>query len=312
MELDIGVVGLGKMGLNIARNLLDHGHRAVGFDASAQACESARALGLKVTQSMDALVAALPQPRVLWVMVPSGEATEACVTQLLEVLDAGDVLIDAGNSQNRDSMRHAGAAAERGVRFLDAGTSGGMSGARNGACIMVGGDHEAFEHVEPVLRDLVVDEGLLYTGPAGSGHFMKMVHNGIEYGMMQAIGEGFEIMRESPFDYDLAAVAHNWNHGSVVRGWLMELMEQQLRAHPDLEDIRGVVAASGEAKWTVEAALELEVPVPVIALSLMARNATQDPDAFAAKAVSALRNGFGGHEYVGADGHLTTGTPQKG
>ncbi len=308
IELDIGVVGLGKMGLNIARNLSDHGHRAVGFDASAEACECAKTSGIEVCTSLAALVEALPQPRVLWVMVPCGEPTEACVTELLSLLDAGDVLIDAGNSHYRDSMRHADAAAERGVRFLDAGTSGGRSGARNGACIMVGGDREAFDYVEDALRDLVVEEGLLYTGPAGSGHFMKMVHNGIEYGMMQAIGEGLEVLRSSAFDYDLAAVTHNWNHGSVVRGWLMELMEQQLRAHPDLEDIRGVVAASGEAKWTVEAALELEVPVPVIALSLMARNATQIKDAFTAKAVSALRNGFGGHEYVGADGRLTSGS----
>lgn len=298
--MEIGVVGLGKMGLNIALNLIDHGHRAVGYDACADALAQAQKTGVEVAESMEELVSSLPTPRVLWVMVPSGAPTEVCVEQLLGLLDQGDILIDAGNSFYRDSKRHAASAAARGVSFLDAGTSGGKSGARNGACIMVGGDRDAFDYVEPGLHDLVVGDGLMYTGPAGSGHFMKMVHNGIEYGMMQAIGEGLEILRSSEFDYDLAAVAHNWNHGSVVRGWLMELMEQQLVAHPDLEDIKGVVAASGEAKWTVETALELEVPAPVIALSLMVRNATQIDDAFSAKAVSALRNGFGGHAYVKA------------
>lgn len=298
--MEIGVVGLGKMGLNIALNLIDHGHRAVGYDACADALAQAQNSGVEAAESMEELVSSLPTPRVLWVMVPSGAPTEVCVEQLLGLLDQGDILIDAGNSFYRDSKRHAASAAARGVRFLDAGTSGGKSGARNGACIMVGGDRDAFDYVEPALHDLVVGDGLMYTGPAGSGHFMKMVHNGIEYGMMQAIGEGLEILRSSEFDYDLAAVTHNWNNGSVVRGWLMELMEQQLVAHPDLEDIKGVVAASGEAKWTVETALELEVPAPVIALSLMVRNATQIDDAFSAKAVSALRNGFGGHAYVKA------------
>lgn len=296
--MKIGVVGLGKMGLNIALNLQDHGHETCGYDASEAALEAANAAGVTTAASMEELVASLPQPRVLWVMVPSGKATEACLSQALELLEKDDILIDAGNSFYKDSMRHAQMAAERGVLFMDAGTSGGKSGARHGACIMTGGDRVAYDYVEPALKDLVVDEGLMYTGPAGSGHFMKMVHNGIEYGMMQAIGEGIEIMRKSDFDYDLAAVTHNWNHGSVVRGWLMELMEQQFIAHPDLADIKGVVAASGEAKWTVETALDLEVPAPVIALSLMVRNASQEEDSYACKAVSALRNGFGGHEFV--------------
>lgn len=299
------------MGANIALNLADHGHKAVGFDCSEASVAAAAASGIEVAPTLEALVEALPMPRVLWVMVPCGEPTESCVTSLLEILDKGDILIDAGNSFYKDSQRHAAMAAEKGVRFLDAGTSGGKSGARNGACIMVGGDRSAFDHVEPALKDLTVEGGLLYTGPAGSGHFMKMVHNGIEYGMMQAIGEGLAVMRASGFDYDLEAVAHNWNHGSVIRGWLMELMEAQLALHPDLADIRGVVAASGEAKWTVETALDLEVPVPVIALSLMERNATQIEDSFCAKAVSALRNGFGGHEYVGLDGQNHTSAEEK-
>lgn len=299
------------MGANIALNLADHGHKAVGFDCSEASVAAAAASGIEVAPTLEALVEALPMPRVLWVMVPCGEPTESCVTSLLEILDKGDILIDAGNSFYKDSRRHAAMAAEKGVRFLDAGTSGGKSGARNGACIMAGGDRSAFDHVEPALKDLTVEGGLIYTGPAGSGHFMKMVHNGIEYGMMQAIGEGLAVMRASGFDYDLEAVAHNWNHGSVIRGWLMELMEAQLASHPDLADIRGVVAAGGEAKWTVETALDLEVPVPVIALSLMERNATQIEDSFCAKAVSALRNGFGGHEYVGLDGQNHTSAEEK-
>ena len=305
--MKIGVVGLGKRGANVALNLMDHGHEAVGFDASAEAREKAAREGITAVASMAELVGSLTAPRVLWVMVPSGAATEACFTEALELLEPGDVLVDAGNSMYKDSLRRAQVAQKAGVRFLDAGTSGGKRGARNGACIMVGGDKSAFELLEPVLEDITVEGGLLYTGRAGSGHFMKMVHNGVEYGMMQAIGEGLAIMRASEFDYDLTAVAHNWNHGSVIRGWLMELMESQLAAHPDLADIKGVVAASGEAKWTVEAALDLEVPAPVIALSLMERNATQIDDSFAAKAVSALRNGFGGHEFVDASGNKTTG-----
>ena len=307
MVVHIGVVGLGKMGANIACNLIDHGHQVVGFDACGEAARAAQDAGIPVASDMGELIDRLPCPRVLWVMVPCGEATETCLVQALELLEKGDILIDAGNSFYKDSKRHAELAQAAGILFLDAGTSGGKSGARNGACIMVGGDRSAYEHVKGALQDLVVDGGLLYTGPAGSGHFMKMVHNGIEYGMMQAIGEGMEIMRGSEFSYDLAAVAHNWNHGSVIRGWLMELMEQQLRAHPDLADIKGVVAASGEAKWTVQTALEQETPAPVIALSLMVRNATQIEDSFSAKAVSALRNGFGGHAYVDANGICTAG-----
>lgn len=299
--LDIGVVGLGKMGANIALNLIEHGHRVVGYDASPDALEAASARGIATAKTMTALAEALPIPRVIWAMVPCGEATEACLHEALDVLDEGDILIDAGNSNYRDSIRHGREAHERGIRFCDSGTSGGMSGARHGACIMIGGDPSAYEYLEPALKDIACDEGLMYTGEAGSGHFMKMVHNGIEYGMMQAIAEGMAVMRASDFDYDLVSVARNWNHGSVIRGWLMELMESQLEAHPDLSDIKGVVAASGEAKWTVETALELEVPVPVIALSLMVRNASQEDDSFACKTLAALRNGFGGHDFVSCD-----------
>ena len=298
--MDIGIVGLGKMGANIALNFKDHGHRVVGYDQSTDAARHACDHGIEVAETFERLASALPERKVVWLMVPCGQPTEEAVGRALELLGQGDVLIDGGNSFYKDSVRHAQLAAKKGVLFLDAGTSGGTSGARNGACLMVGGDREAYELVEEALADVTINGGLMYTGPAGSGHFMKMVHNGIEYGMMQAIGEGMSVLAHSEYDYDLAAVAENWNHGSVVRGWLMELAEEKLRAHPGLEDIKGVVAASGEAKWTVETALELEVPVPVIALSLMARNASQEEDSFACKMVSALRNGFGGHDVVKA------------
>ena len=296
--MEIGIVGLGKMGANIARNLHDAGHRVVGFDMSEDARASVSAEGIECASSMADMVASLSAPRVIWMMVPSGAITDSCLHEAYALLSEGDIVIDGGNSNYKDSMAHAQLAAEHGIRFLDAGTSGGKSGARNGACIMIGGDREAYEFVEPMLKSMSCEEGLMYTGRAGSGHFMKMVHNGIEYGMMQAIGEGLAIMEASDFDYDLEAVTHNWNHGSVIRGWLMELMEEQLREHPGLDDIRGVVDASGEAKWTVETALDLEVPAPTIALSLMMRNASKIEDSFANKAVAAMRNGFGGHAYV--------------
>ena len=296
--MEIGLVGLGKMGANIARNLTDAGHRVVGFDASEAARKTMSAEGIEVRASMAEMVFELSAPRVVWMMVPAGAIAESVLREAYGLLEAGDIVIDGGNSNYKDSIAQAAEAAEHGIRLLDSGTSGGQSGARNGACIMVGGDRSAYEHVEPLLQDMSCEGGLMYTGPAGSGHFMKMVHNGIEYGMMQAIAEGFAIMEASEFDYDLVDVAHNWNHGSVVRSWLMELMEQQLTAHPGLEDIRGVVDASGEAKWTLETALELEVPAPVIALSLMTRNASKIDDSFANKAVAAMRNGFGGHSYV--------------
>lgn len=294
-SMEIGIVGLGKMGANIAMNLKDSGHRVVGFDMSEAARAAVEAEDIETVDSMAGLVSALGAPRVVWAMVPSGPITDAVLAELFEMLDEGDIVIDGGNSNYHDSVAHAEQAAAHGIRFMDSGTSGGKSGARNGACLMIGGDRSAYEYVEPMLDDMSCEGGLLYTGRAGSGHFMKMVHNGIEYGMMQAIGEGFALMEASDFDYDLKAVAHNWNCGSVVRSWLMELMEQQLGEHPGLEDIRGVVDASGEAKWTVETALDLEVPVPVIALSLMTRNASHIEDSFANKAVAAMRNGFGGH-----------------
>lgn len=295
--MKIGVVGLGKMGSNIAHNLLDNHVEVVGYDINDEVRKSVADQGIDVAHSLDALFQSLPERKIIWLMVPCGKATEDSIQGLKEFMQADDILIDAGNSNFHDSIRHAQELKEIGIHFLDVGTSGGVSGARNGACLMVGGDPEAVAFLEPVFKAIAQEDGYLHTGEAGSGHFLKMVHNGIEYGMMEAIAEGFHVLHESNFDYNLEAVAKNWNHGSVIRSWLMELAEQQFGAHADLADIKGVVDASGEAKWTVESALDFEVPVPVIALSLMVRNASKQDDNFACKVLSVLRNGFGGHSY---------------
>lgn len=295
--MKIGVVGLGKMGSNIAHNLLDNHVEVVGYDINDEVRKSVADQGIDVAHSLDALFQSLPERKIIWLMVPCGKATEDSIQGLKEFMQADDILIDAGNSNFHDSIRHAQELKEIGIHFLDVGTSGGISGARNGACLMVGGDPEAVAFLEPVFKAIAQEDGYLHTGEAGSGHFLKMVHNGIEYGMMEAIAEGFHVLHESNFDYNLEAVAKNWNHGSVIRSWLMELAEQQFGAHADLADIKGVVDASGEAKWTVESALDFEVPVPVIVLSLMVRNASKQDDNFACKVLSVLRNGFGGHSY---------------
>lgn len=295
--MKIGVVGLGKMGSNIAHNLLDNHVEVVGYDINDEVRKSVADQGIDVAHSLDALFQSLPERKIIWLMVPCGKATEDSIQGLKEFMQADDILIDAGNSNFHDSIRHAQELKEIGIHFLDVGTSGGVSGARNGACLMVGGDPEAVAFLEPVFKAIAQEDGYLHTGEAGSGHFLKMVHNGIEYGMMEAIAEGFYVLHESNFDYNLEAVAKNWNHGSVIRSWLMELAEQQFGAHADLADIKGVVDASGEAKWTVESALDFEVPVPVIVLSLMVRNASKQDDNFACKVLSVLRNGFGGHSY---------------
>lgn len=293
--MKIGLIGLGKMGANLAMNFKDHQHEVIGYDLSEAACESIAEKGIQVAKDMDDLIAKLDKPRVLWLMLPCGGPMDSTIDALSEKLAADDIVIDGGNSRYTDSMQHAKICANKQIRFLDCGTSGGVSGARNGACLMVGGDKSAFDVVKDALADVAVDQGMTYTGKAGSGHFMKMVHNGIEYGMMQAIGEGFQLMKESGFDYDLVEVAKNWNHGSVIRGWLMEIVQRQLEKDPDLADVVGEVDASGEAKWTVETALEKNISMPVTALSLMVRSASKDQEKFSSKMVAVMRNGFGGH-----------------
>lgn len=296
--MEIAVIGLGKMGLNIATNLKDHNYDVKGFDLSEQANQGAQQAGITTFGSLEEIVSSFEGKRIIWSMLPAGEITESVLDELLTMLSKDDIVIEGGNSNYKDSMRRAKAFMEKGIYYFDCGTSGGISGARGGACTMIGGDGEVFKEIESVFRDISVENGYLYTGASGSGHFLKMVHNGIEYGMMQAIGEGFQIVKESDFDYDLPEVARVWNNGSVIRSWLMELAEAQFKASPNLEDYRGVVAASGEAKWTIETALDMGVAVPTIALSLFMRNLSQEEDSFSAKVVSALRNGFGGHAVV--------------
>lgn len=292
--MKIGLIGLGKMGGNLALNLRDHNIDVIGYDLSLESRKWVSENNVETVDSMDDLLNHLDSPKVLWLLLPSGEPTDKTIKELSEKLDEGDIIIDAGNSRYIDSINHANLLKEK-IKFMDCGTSGGISGARNGACIMVGGDIEAYHFLEDVFKSIAIDGGLMYTGTAGSGHFMKMVHNGIEYGMMQAIGEGFQLMKKSGFNYDLAAVAGNWCHGSVIRGWLMEIVQEQLSKDGNLEKIVGEVNTNGEAKWAVEAGLEKEVPMPVTALSLMVRNASKDNEKFSCKVVAAMRNGFGGH-----------------
>lgn len=298
-KMEIGLIGLGKMGMNLAVNLKEHGHVVVGYDVNEIIRNKIQAEGIQTVSSIDLLLEKLQgDKKVVWLMLPSGTPTEDTINELKTKLNTGDILIEAGNSNFKDSMRRANVVKEFGIQYLDVGTSGGLSGARNGACLMIGGEQSAYEYVKQAFLDVSIESGCLYTGASGSGHFMKMVHNGIEYGMMQAIGEGFQIMAESDFGYDLEKVAENWNHGSVIRSWLMEIVQDKFSKNPHLENYKGSVDASGEAKWTIETALEMEVPIPVIALSLMMRNRSKESDSFSAKVVAAMRNGFGGHSFV--------------
>lgn len=291
----IGIIGLGKMGLNLGLNLLDHGYQVVATDKDDEQTKKFSELGGLSVPSMEKLLEMLPAPRIVWVMVPAGEVTGIVIEELAERLDEGDIVIDGGNSHFKHSQQRAKQLAEKNIHFFDAGTSGGIEGARNGVCMMIGGDETQFKTIEPIIHDISVDNGYLYAGPSGSGHFLKMVHNGIEYGMMQAIAEGFEILYKSEFSYQLRDVAKVWNNGSVIRSWLMELAEKSFAKDERLEAIKGVMHSSGEGKWTVETALDLQMATPVIALSLMMRYRSLEEDTFAGKVVAALRNEFGGH-----------------
>jgi len=282
----IGLVGLGRMGGNMAERLRRYGHEVETY---------ARTDPARTVTSLEELVGKLEAPRVCWLMVPAGDATEGAYETLLGLLEPGDVLVDGGNSNFRDSQRRARGAAEKGVRFLDAGVSGGIWGLEGGYCVMVGGDPDAFAVVEPLCRALTEEGGYAHVGGAGAGHFVKMVHNGIEYGMMQSFAEGFEIMNASEFELDLRQLAALWQHGSVVRSWLLELLERALADDPGLASIRGYVEDSGEGRWTVQAAIDERVPAPTITASLFARFASRQEESFAAKVNAALRNQFGGH-----------------
>ncbi|MGZ4122608.1 MAG: phosphogluconate dehydrogenase (NAD(+)-dependent, decarboxylating) [Tumebacillaceae bacterium] len=300
-KLTLGMVGLGKMGYNLTLNLIDNGHSVVANDVNEKAVNELAEKGAIPAKSIEELVSKLPKPRVVWVMVPAGEITESVLSTLAPLLEQGDIVIEGGNSHYKDSLKRGALMAEKGVHYFDVGTSGGMEGARHGGCFMIGGDAEAFKHIEPIFRDIAVENGYLYTGATGSGHYCKMVHNGIEYGMMQAIAEGFEVLEKSQFDYDYEKVARVWGHGSVIRSWLIDLTERAFSKDPKLESIRGVMQSSGEGKWTIEEALDLQANVPVIAMSLFMRYRSLEDDTFHGKVVAALRNEFGGHAVVKKD-----------
>ncbi|HRI77954.1 MAG TPA: decarboxylating 6-phosphogluconate dehydrogenase [Cyclobacteriaceae bacterium] len=293
--MQIGLIGLGKMGYNLALNLKGKGHAVVAFDVNKSAMEKIQADGVKTAPSMADLAQVLTGRRVIWMMVPAGQVVDVVLNNLKNYLKADDIVIDGGNSFYKDTINRGKDLEKLGVHFLDCGTSGGVEGALHGVCTMIGGWKEAFDYVEPLVKSICVPNGYLYCGKSGSGHFAKMVHNGIEYGMMQAIAEGFEVMNKSNPGLDLASLAKVWNHGSVVRSWLMELTQSALEKDPNLQSIKGVMHSSGEGKWTVETALEMGVPTPVITMSLLMRYRSQQEDTFSGKVVAALRNEFGGH-----------------
>jgi len=293
--MQIGLIGLGKMGKNLALNLNSKQHEVVAYDKNHTIYPELEKVGIETANELNHLVTKLSSPRIIWMMIPSGQIIDDVIDTLLPTLNEGDIVLDGGNSFYRDSQRRNQKLLEKGVYFFDVGTSGGMEGALNGACTMIGGNDEVFKTIEPIFKDASVEKGYLYTGKSGSGHFLKMIHNGIEYGMMQAMAEGFDLLEKSEFDFDYKEVARVWNHGSVIRSWLMELMENAFSKEPKLDSIKGVMNSSGEGKWTVETALELQANAPVIAMSQFMRYRSLENDTFSGKVVAALRNEFGGH-----------------
>jgi 6-phosphogluconate dehydrogenase len=297
--MQIALVGLGKMGGNMVKRLLRGGHEVVAYDRDPAAVARVVGEGATGAASLAELVSKMQTPRAVWVMVPAGKPTESTIAELSTLLATGDVVIDGGNSNFRDSIRHAETLSAKGLRFLDAGTSGGIWGLEVGYCLMVGGDRSAFEHVKPALVTLAPPDGVEYLGKAGAGHFAKMVHNGIEYAMMQSYAEGFELLKATEFGYDLRAVTKLWNRGSVVRSWLLELAEKAFVADPELTQLKAYVEDSGEGRWTVQEAIAHAVPVPTIAASLFARFTSRQESSFAMRVVAALRREFGGHAVKG-------------
>jgi 6-phosphogluconate dehydrogenase len=296
--MQIGFVGLGRMGANMVHRLRRDGdHAVVAFDPNEQARASVEEHGATTVRTLADLAPKLEAPRAVWMMVPSGKITEQTLDGLLASLERGDSIVDGGNSNWHDSVARAQRCKERGVTFIDAGTSGGIWGLTVGYCLMVGGDTDAVERLRPIFETLAPRDGFLHVGPAGSGHYVKMVHNGIEYGMLQAYAEGFDILHASQAfpGLDLHGIARLWNQGSVVRSWLLELAESAFAKDPQLSKLRGWVEDSGEGRWTIDEAMSLSVPAPVLVLSLMARYQSRQPDGFGNKVIAALRNEFGGH-----------------
>lgn len=296
--MELGMIGLGRMGANMAERLLRGGHRVHGFDAVQAARDAASQRGIVAAASLEALVRALPAPRVLWLMVPAGEIVDATIASLLPLLAPGDIIIDGGNSYYKDTMRRAGELSARDLHYVDSGTSGGVWGLKEGYSLMIGGEETVVQHLQPIFETLApaANKGWGRVGPSGAGHFTKMVHNGIEYGLMQAYAEGFAIMQhKTEFSLDLHQIAEIWRTGSVVRSWLLDLTSDALRKNPELDGIAPWVADSGEGRWTAAEAIALDVAAPVITLSLLERLRSRDDDSFADKLLAAMRNEFGGH-----------------
>ena len=294
--MQLGMVGLGRMGANMCQRLHNDGHEVIGFDLGAPARAALEDKGMATAASLEALVAKLSAPRICWVMVPAGGPTDDTVHTLAGLLSAGDIVIDGGNSNYKTAPVYAAELARAGIAFVDAGTSGGVWGLENGYCLMVGGDKDVVARAEPIFKTLAPVGGYAHVGPVGAGHFVKMVHNGIEYGLMQSYAEGFEVMNSSEFDLDLHEIAGIWRYGSVVRSWLLELLHASFETDgPHLEKIKGYVEDSGEGRWTIHEAMAEDVPVPVITAALFARFASRQDESFAAKVNAALRNQFGGH-----------------
>jgi 6-phosphogluconate dehydrogenase len=293
--MQIGMIGLGRMGKNMALRLLGGGHRVVGWNRTPEPLAELAARGATAARDLRDLPTRLAPPRTVWLMLPAGEPTESTIAQLATLLARGDLIVDGGNSYYKDSRRRAAELKARGIQFVDAGTSGGVWGLEAGYCLMVGGEVEAVAQLEPALATLAPPDGYMHVGPSGAGHFIKMVHNGIEYGMMQSYAEGFELIRASDYSPDLARVARLWNHGSVVRSWLLELAERAFAADPDLKQLDDYVEDSGEGRWTVSESIDRAVPLPVLTLALQMRFRSRQEQSFAGKVLAALRREFGGH-----------------
>ena len=293
--MQLGMIGLGRMGFNMTERLMLGGHQLVVYDRSPEAIKSAQDKGATGAASLKEVVAKLSAPRAVWIMVPSGAPVDQTIDELLPLMSNDEVIIDGGNSFYKDSIARGQRVAAAGLHYQDCGTSGGIWGLKNGYCLMIGGEREIFDRIEPIYKTLAPEDGYAYMGTSGSGHFVKMVHNGIEYGMLQAYGEGFELMNASDYDLDLQKISKIWNHGSVVRSWLLELAELAFEREPHLDSLRGYVDDSGEGRWTVFDAIEKNIPAPVITLSLLRRLSSRQEESFSAKVIAALRNEFGGH-----------------
>jgi len=301
--MKLAMIGLGRMGMNMAKRLLKVGQQVVAYNRSPEKTKQLVKDGAIGAYSLKEVVEQLQPPRIAWIMLPAGQAVDDHINQLKDLLEPGDIVIDGGNTYYKDDIRRAKLLEEKGIRFMDAGVSGGIWGLQIGYCLMIGGEQETFKQLEPIFKALAPEEGYLYCGATGAGHFVKMVHNGIEYGMMQAYGEGFEILEASEYAESLnyADVAHLWNQGSVVRSWLLELAEEAFRKDAKLSDIKGYVEDSGEGRWTIQQALETGVPAQVITLSLLRRFRSRQENPFTDRVLAALRREFGGHAVVSSD-----------